>query len=244
MNAFQLKLLMAALMVLDHLYKIPGLLSPTLVIVFHFLTRCVAVWFAYAAVEGFIHTRSRLRYNGCLFFWAAMMFLGNTLINTAYAAKGIVVTNNIFFTLATGVLMLNLLFYESPRRQEAGGLRLAAALLVAGAGLFLTEGGLVIIPFMLISYVGRQRLRWRNLCYVALSALLLIGAILPPLPFASISQTICYNCHWFFISVLPFLYLYNGQRGPRHWAAKYFFYLFYPLHLWLIATIAYFVTPI
>lgn len=62
LNAFQLKLLMAVLMVFDHLEKIPGLLSGECVSIFHALTRCVAVWFAFAAVEGFLYTRSRLLY--------------------------------------------------------------------------------------------------------------------------------------------------------------------------------------
>ena len=59
LNAFQLKLFMALLMVFDHLGKIPGLLSGEWEGIFHALTRCVAVWFAFAAVEGFRYTRSR-----------------------------------------------------------------------------------------------------------------------------------------------------------------------------------------
>ena len=30
---------------------------------------------------------------------------------------------------------------------------------------------------------------------------------------------------------LPFLFLYNGERGSRNPFHKWFFYLFYPLHL-------------
>ena len=74
LNAFQLKLFMALLMVFDHLGKIPGLLSGEWEGIFHALTRCVAVWFAFAAVEGFRYTRSRLLYNLRLFFWAMIMF--------------------------------------------------------------------------------------------------------------------------------------------------------------------------
>lgn len=57
-NATQLKYLMAAVMVLDHIPHITGIVSPLWEGIFHALTRCVGVWFAYMAMEGFIHTRN------------------------------------------------------------------------------------------------------------------------------------------------------------------------------------------
>ena len=63
LNGFQIKLIMALLMVLDHVDKIPGLLPAGWDGIFHAVTRCVGVWFAFAAVEGFIHTRNRITYN-------------------------------------------------------------------------------------------------------------------------------------------------------------------------------------
>lgn len=106
-NAFQIKLFMAILMVLDHIPHIPGLVPPALEGILHVLTRCVAPWFAYLTVEGFLHTRSRLRYNIRLFFWAAAMILGNLIYNHFGAPYGLTLDNNIFLTLALGVLMLN-----------------------------------------------------------------------------------------------------------------------------------------
>lgn len=50
-----------------------------------------------------------------------------------------------------------------------------------------------------------------------------------------------YNSDWLFITVLPFISLYNGERGPVTKWSKYFFYVFYPAHLWSIALIAYLV---
>ena len=63
LDAFQIKMFMAILMVLDHLPHIPGLVPPLWVGIFHAITRCVGAWFAFNAVEGFLYTRSRLRYN-------------------------------------------------------------------------------------------------------------------------------------------------------------------------------------
>lgn len=50
------------------------------------------------------------------------------------------------------------------------------------------------------------------------------------------------NSDFMFILVIPFLYLYNGKHEPKTAFSKRFFYVFYPAHLWLLATIAYFVS--
>ncbi len=51
LNANQIKYLLAALMVLDHLPHVPGLVPPLWEAIFHAVTRCVAAGFAYLAVE-------------------------------------------------------------------------------------------------------------------------------------------------------------------------------------------------
>lgn len=103
MNANRLKLLMMGLMVLDHIsYFVP----PEWALIFHVITRCVGVFFGYMAVEGFNYTRNVYRYNGRLYIWAAIMFVGNTLLNHLVNNPAVTVHNNIFFTLALGVSML------------------------------------------------------------------------------------------------------------------------------------------
>jgi hypothetical protein len=56
-NAYQIKLFMAFLMVLDHLPHIPGLVSSPWEGIFHALTRCVAACLA-AIDEGSSHAVS------------------------------------------------------------------------------------------------------------------------------------------------------------------------------------------
>ena len=46
LNATQIKYLLAALMVLDHLPHVPGLVPPLWEGIFHAMTRCVAAGFA------------------------------------------------------------------------------------------------------------------------------------------------------------------------------------------------------
>ena len=46
---------------------------------------------------------------------------------------------------------------------------------------------------------------------------------------------LAYDCEaiqWWSLLAIPLLALYNGQRG--RWKMKWFFYLFYPLHLVII----------
>ena len=245
LNAFQLKLFMALLMVFDHLGKISGLLSGEWEGIFHALTRCVAVWFAFAAVEGFRYTRSRLLYNLRLFFWAMIMFVGNTILNLLFQSKGIQIYNNIFLTLACGVLALILFFGISPNDDPINikwqPIRFILGLVVCLLAGFITEGGLPIIPFMLITYICREKKKLRNLLYGILAVILFCMSIQIYPTWVTTLSMMLYNSDWLFITVLPFISLYNGERGSMTKWSKYFFYIFYPAHLWLITCIAYLV---
>ena len=72
-NQYWIKLAMAALMVLDHLHHVPGLVSPEWADAFHVITRCVGVWFAYGAVEGVLYTSNMRKYLTRLWVAAAVM---------------------------------------------------------------------------------------------------------------------------------------------------------------------------
>lgn len=251
LDAFQLKLFMALLMVLDHLDHIPGLLSPMWSGVFHAMTRCVSVWFAYMAVEGFIHTSNRVKYNLRLFGWAGIMYAGNTVLNYLYQSNpDISVHNNIFFTLALGMLILNI-GYSTIRGSErwtakkqkiirAGRITLGVIIGVTSFCLS-AEGALVVIPFMVICYALRDKTKVRNIALLCLALPLILLSYQPYGDWYTTISMMLFNCDGLFITVIPFMYLYNGERGLNNRFAKYFFYVFYPAHLWIITTIAYFV---
>lgn len=232
-NAFQLKLFMAILMVFDHIDHIPGLLPIELAGVFHVLTRCVGVFFAFLGVDGFRYTHDRKRYVLRLFVWAAIMAAGNTVYNLIAADPALSIHNNIFFTLALGVLMLCVLAGSRPLPLRICGV----VFLVLFASIF-AEGGIVVLPFMLITYLCRDRVLLRNLLYLALGALLFVMSFVP---YPTLSETLtmlAINSEFMFPLVIPFLAMYDGTRGPKTAFSKYFFYVFYPLHLWIIGLIA------
>lgn len=242
-NAFQLKLFMAVLMVFDHLVYVPGLLSPIGIEVFHLLTRCVSVFFAYMAIEGFVHTRNRLKYSGRLFLWAGIMFVGTSMINSLYGTKGVHISNNIFLTLAMGVLSLNIWYYPVKKvninEKVMLGIKIVIGTLITFMGMLFTEGGLVVIPFMLICYGLNNKKRLRDVLLLAYGIFLFAISFQYVESWWMTIRMLMFNSDWFFVSVIPFMYLYNGERGPKNKFSKYFFYVFYPAHLWILSTIAY-----
>lgn len=245
-NEFQIKLFMAMLMVLDHLPHIPGLVPPLLVGIFHAVTRCVGVWFAFNAVEGFLHTRSQIQYNLRLFGWAVFMAAGNSLMEVLLRSKDIHIDNNIFLTLALGVLILNINADSKKRFVKNRLTRVLQVLLEIGVfivGFIFAEGGNIVIPFMLITYLFRGSPKKRNLIYIIYAVILAALSISDTFnyedPMIALDMML-YNSDWLFITVLPFMYLYNGERGKNNKFTKYFFYIFYPAHLWIIAIISYF----
>lgn len=61
-------------------------------------------------------------------------------------------------------------------------------------------------------------------------------------PYESITDTLkmlMYNSDFLEILAIPTILLYNGERGINNKFSKYLFYVFYPLHLWILAAISF-----
>ncbi|MBO0423785.1 TraX family protein [Enterococcus plantarum] len=241
MNGNQLKLFMMSLMLLDHL--IP-LLPPQFATPIHMVTRCVAVFFAFMAVEGFHYTRSRKNYLLRLYGWAAIMFTGNTLINSLIIKDPMYFSyNNIFLTLAVGVTILSLIDFAKHEKKTVFKIITTILTIILTLavclGLIPAEGGFVIIPFMLLSYFFRNNAKKRDISYMIFAIPLFIMPLLglPNYSFEMIKEQIGGNPDFLFILVIPFIHLYNGKKGNSNPAFKYLFYIFYSVHLWIITLV-------
>lgn len=238
-NAFPLKLFAASWMVLDHIDHIPGLLPPAAAAALHVLTRCVGPLFAFLAVEGFRYTHDRRRYVLRLFGWAAVMAAGSAAYNYIADDPALALHNNIILTLALGVLMLCVL--AGFGRDTAVGhrpLRIAGAALLVLAAAMCAEGGAVLLPFMLITYACRARPHLRAGLYLGFALALFAVDFVPYPTLHETLYMLAFNSDFLFVLALPLIACYDGTRGPGTAFAKYFFYLFYPLHLWGIGLLA------
>lgn len=170
------------------------------------------------------------------------MFAGNSALNFMFKSKPeISLHNNIFLTLAMGVLILNVLYSTKKETKVLGAIRVIAVGVLFVAAVIFTEGGMIVVPFMLISYFFRDRIKLRDALYLVFAIMMMA---LSYQSYETAEMTIkmwLYNGDFFFITVIPFIHMYGGERGPNSKLSKYFFYVFYPAHLWIIATIAYYI---
>lgn len=129
--------------------------------------------------------------------------------------------------------------------------------------ILLLEGGIAYVVLGIVLYLckeSRKKLTWGYLSFVIIYFLIynlnivnrftyflyvhglsmladlidfINGAILDFnwLGITGIESLFTVNYQWFMIAALPFMLGYNGQRGLR---LKYFFYIFYPLHILIL----------
>ncbi|MEF9991700.1 MAG: TraX family protein [Romboutsia sp.] len=235
LNAFQIKVFALILMLMDHLYFGFPQVFP---LWFHPLSRVVAPIFGFLLVEGFFHTRNKVKYNIRLFAWAVFMQVGNILVNTILLSKEVQVHNNIFMTLAIGLAIINIVDFSKSKDGINKVLLVICSILLVPLG-FLAEGGMVLIPFILVTYLLRGKLTKQIIVYIILSVVLFIMSYVKYPTTKETIEMLMYNSDFLFILVVPFICLYNGERGLNNKFSKYLFYVFYPLHLWVIAIISF-----
>lgn len=220
-----LKRLALCSMLLDHLgascleagvFSRPGPISEpllTLDVCLRWAGRLAFPIFCFLLVEGFLHTHDVRRY--------FLQLLGFGLVSELPFDLAFFHTpfywshQNVYWTLALGVLAMAALRHF----QTAAGAATWQGLLCAGGCILLAylaqtdyDGiGVIIICAL---YLTRTNRKWQ--CLVG--AVLFAFEITAPLAFV-------------------FLWFYNGQRGACSKAQKWGFYLFYPVHLAVLACI-------
>ncbi len=235
-NGAQLKIFAMVCMLLDHIgvvLVIPltliSRLSATDVFftasqweTVYYVLRCVGriafPIFAFLIVEGFTHTRSRLKYlcNLGVFALLSEVPFDLALFGNAFT----VYSQNVFFTLAFGLIALMLMEYISkqsrlkayPQVAEHILTIVAVVLIALFSEWFRTDyGGIGVITICILYQCRQTKVTGAFISWIVLSL---------------------YN--WLEICSLPFVLLvkhYNGQRGRQN---KILFYAFYPLHLLIL----------
>ena len=169
--------------------------------------------FAFLVAEGFAHTRNRMRYFLSLLLFAVISEVPWYLLN------GMDGTHNVMFTLALGVAALAAFERLREHRVLCCCSLLLAVWLAAWSGTdYEWRGVLMITVFYLLGMVKNTPVTLRRMLQLLFAFLLMmhygvIGALL----------------------ACAVIFLYDGTRGFIHGnVAKYGFYAFYPVHLFLL----------
>lgn len=222
LNGNHLKLIAAFAMLLDH----AGILLFPRIHLLRVIGRLAFPIFAFMIAEGCRYTQNRLRY----FLFVFGLGAGCQLV---YAFVGGAAYLNILLTFSCSVLLIYSL-QEAYRAENWKKEFFWSAVFAAG---FLSVYGLQQIITMDYGFWGvmtpvfvsfahlRKFPRWAAVMLLGVG-LVLLGADLG-------------GIQHYALLALPLLLLYNGQR--RKYKMKYFFYIFYPVHLAVLQGIAWLV---
>lgn len=206
-NSFHLKVLAMLIMVIDH---VGAILFPQY-LVLRVIGRLAFPIFAFLLVVGFHYTRNVWNYMLRLLIFA---FATEIIFDLAFRDTMLEFSHqNVFFTLALGIFML--ILFE---RNYGWPVKLASAVIcMLIADLICCDyrsAGLILI---LCIHLAFKRPAWMR----ALSILAGNAAIAFPIFGIQLYGG---------LAAIP-VALYNGRQGPK---MKYFFYIFYPLHLLIL----------
>ncbi len=237
-SALTLKWIAIVTMVIDHTgfvcYKWLGWSDSYLLL--RRIGRIAFPIFAFLLVEGFRHTRNRRAYLRNLFVFCLISEIPFDLALTGWDTRN--ETQNIFFTLFLGLLVLLALDALSVRCERGPILRFLTpllSLLPIAAGMCLAEwlrvdyhlwGVLLIV----LIYAGEKAAARRSVSQQARNVGAVCGAVLWMILY-DVSHGWA-NEIYGLVCVVPLLF-YNGERG-RYRLPKWFFYGFYPAHLLLL----------
>ena len=209
MSLFILKIIGIVTMFLDHYHYIVGGSK-----ILNVIGRIAFPIFAFTLNEGYVHTRSLKKYLLRLFIFAVSIQMPSILFGYDYPM-------NIFFTLFLGLLSIYIFNLKK--------MNVILKIILIGFILFFSQkfkldygiyGILVIINFNI----------FRNNKFKILMNFLVLNiynVIFPKVFDLPDTQL-------FSLISLVFIFMYNGEKGR---SMKYFLYLFYPIHFFILEVI-------
>lgn len=255
LDAYKIKIIALLFMIVDHVYKTfnapvhgfqLGESWPQWIPV---TSRFVAPVFLFLVIEGFYYTRSRGKFLLRLLVAELVMTVGSIPVNYLVHKEDLL-TGKMNFTSLIHIqgiflsLALSLAFIWCLENVKQGKNRVLNIFLViiVTALSFLIGAGIYYLPFAFFMWLFRGRKGLMSLGIIAWCAVLLIqalhsysvvtgaGAVIT----GGLYSHLCFDNEWGCFLVIPFIFLYNGERGKNTAFSKYLFYVFFPVHLWIL----------
>lgn len=256
MSSSLLKFVALLCMIIDH----TGEFIPNSPVWFRYIGRLAAPIFFYCSAWGLYYTHNQRIYIFRLYILSLIMSLGNIVL-TLLTKSNSFLTNNIFQTLFLGSAIVYLLnkdnsmiyrvkicimiiiqqiisfflcaifseFLQLPRSIDTFVLYHSYGALFASC--IFTEGGIAFVFFYIIIFYLKSKKGYLSLFIAAFSLFVEMAVRRTYYMRGPISYLIPLDSYqWLMIFCIPIICLYNGKKGI---GLKWFFYIFYPIHIWL-----------
>jgi len=228
MTSRQLKILALITMTIDHI----GAFVFKDIIILRVIGRIAFPIFTFLYVESYIHTSNR---KNLMIRTTIAAVLGQVLLSLS--GSNLV---GIFFLFSLGWIAFELI---------DKGLVWAVPLIMLTAEYFKVDYGWYGIATLVLFYLLRGKRKQQCVSFVLLTALFLISPFFDPSywPYITTIMQRFFSEYWVFfiegfavLALIP-IYFYNGQMGKRFESKsartfeKYFYYVYYPVHIALLA---------
>ena len=229
LNANQIKFIAITAMAIDHIASVFFSGSPMTWYAFgmHIIGRLTApiMWFFIA--EGFYYTSDKKRYLGRLFFFAVISHFAYCFAfrrPLLPLSSGYTNQTSVMWPLALSAVLIFVVQSEKIRMP----VKILTGSLVCLAA-FPADWSFIAVMCPLFLFLHRNRFRRQAADIIIWSVICALGY------FLFIDRTYGIIQLFTFLTI-PVLYRYNGERGK--WKGmKWFFYIFYPAHLFLLGLI-------
>lgn len=258
MSTTALKLTALFLMFLDHIYEFIGGAPIWLT----WLGRISAPLFFFSMAWGFFYTHDRRKYMINMYFWGVGMAVGDIVVGLLVPNAKVTPFNNIFVTLLLVAMVVDIIEnFKSKNTRYAGVLLsvlvasqvlttifssvamrhtdVAKNLILLPSALFPSllncEGSVLWVIIGVVIYFNRTSKKSLIIAYTILS---LMWLVLMPVQF-TYQSLFLESYQWIMIGALPFMLMYNGEKGRGY---KWLFYIFYPAHIFVLCWLGSFIS--
>ncbi len=240
LNSNALKMIAIIAMTIDHIAWLvfPDYPHEVLPVILHTIGRLTCPIMCYFIAEGYHYTKNIRKYTCRLFVFAVISHFAYIFASTDFVDRksfipfyygNILNQTSVIWPLAWGLVMLRIVNSEKIQKQWV---KIALILLICLVT-FPSDWSCIASLCILAFGTNRGKLKTQSMwliIYVAIYA-----------------TVYCFAIDWVYglvqmgvVLAIPFIKLYNGKRGksPRiNKFMKWFFYIYYPLHLAILGTI-------
>ena len=227
LNSNHLKVIAIIAMTIDHIADLiyPGMPNNIISNILHIIGRLTAPIMFFFICEGFYYTKNLKKYILRLFLFAIISHFAYCFafgINyIPFSSGNIFNQTSIMWSLAWSVVALYIIYKTNLKEWQKWILIILINIIT-----FSSDWSCIAVMSILSMYSNRGNLKKQ---IISMSFWILIYAIISYLFVSKIYGLIPLGV----LLVYPLLNVYNGKKGKLNWM-KWFFYIYYPLHLIVI----------